>query len=84
MIEKAFKGNHAYWLWIIFLSVVIAVGGVCYLRQYFFGLAINPLNEIVEYYPTANEIAITLGIWSTGSLLLTMLYKIVLTVEQEA
>ncbi len=48
------------------------------------GLAINPLNEIIEYYPTANEIAITLGIWSAGCLLVTLLYKIALTVELES
>lgn len=40
------------------------------------GLATNPFNEIVEYYPTSNEIAITLGIWASGCLLVTMLYKI--------
>ena len=43
----------------------------------------NPLDEIVEYYPTANEIGITLGIWATGFLLVTILYKIAVKVEHE-
>lgn len=47
------------------------------------GLVINPLHEIVEYYPTANEIGITLGIWATGLLLVTLLYKIAIGVEHE-
>ena len=47
------------------------------------GLVINPLHEIVEYYPTANEIGITLGIWATGFLLVTVLYKIAVSVEHE-
>ena len=47
------------------------------------GLAINPLHEIVEYVPTANEIGITLGIWATGFFLVTLLYKIAVKVEQE-
>ena len=47
------------------------------------GLVVNPLDEIVEYYPTANEIAITLGIWATGFLLVTILYKIAVSVEHE-
>ena len=47
------------------------------------GLAVNPLDEIVEYYPTANEIGITLGIWATGFLLVTILYKIAVKVEHE-
>lgn len=47
------------------------------------GLAVTPLHEIVEYYPTANEIGITLGIWATGFLLVTILYKIAVGVEHE-
>jgi len=47
------------------------------------GLVINPLHEIVEYYPTANEIGITLGIWATGFLLVTLMYKIAIDVEHE-
>ncbi|PIE57175.1 MAG: menaquinol oxidoreductase [Desulfobulbus propionicus] len=47
------------------------------------GFVPNPLEEIVEYYPTANEILITLGIWAAGFFLLTILYKIALGVEHE-
>ncbi len=47
------------------------------------GLVVNPLGEVVEYYPTANEIGITLGIWATGFLLVTVLYKIAVSVEHE-
>jgi Ni/Fe-hydrogenase subunit HybB-like protein len=47
------------------------------------GLAITPLHEIVEYYPTANEIGITLGIWATGFFLVSVLYKIAVGVEHE-
>lgn len=47
------------------------------------GLVVNPLHEIVEYYPTANEIGITLGIWATGFMLVTVLYKIAIKVDAE-
>jgi molybdopterin-containing oxidoreductase family membrane subunit len=47
------------------------------------GLATSPLNEIVEYSTTANEIAITLGIWASGLLLITLLYKIGIGVQRE-
>ena len=47
------------------------------------GLVVSPLEEITEYYPTANEIGITLGIWATGFLLVTLLYKIAIGVEHE-
>ncbi len=49
----------------------------------FGGFVPNPLDEITEYIPTANEIGITLGIWATGFFLLTLLYKIALGVEHE-
>ncbi|MGW8194457.1 MAG: sulfate reduction electron transfer complex DsrMKJOP subunit DsrP, partial [Desulforhopalus sp.] len=47
------------------------------------GLVVNPLDEITEYYPTANEIGITLGIWATGFFLITVLYKIAVKVDHE-
>jgi Ni/Fe-hydrogenase subunit HybB-like protein len=47
------------------------------------GLVVNPLHEIVEYIPTANEIGITVGIWATGFFLVTVLYKIAIGVEHE-
>lgn len=47
------------------------------------GLVMNPLHEINEYIPTANEIGVTLGIWATGFFILTVLYKIAVGVEHE-
>ncbi len=47
------------------------------------GFVPNPLHEITEYVPTANEIGITVGIWATGFFILTVLYKIALSVEHE-
>ncbi len=47
------------------------------------GFVPTPLEEVVEYYPTANEIFITIGIWSMGFFVLTILYKIAIGVEQE-
>ena len=47
------------------------------------GFVPNPLHEIVEYVPTANELAITAGVWATGFFVLTLLYKIAIGVEHE-
>ncbi len=47
------------------------------------GFVPNPLGEITEYYPTANEIFIALGIWAMGFFVLTILYKIAIGVEHE-
>lgn len=47
------------------------------------GFVPNPLNEITEYIPTANELGITIGIWATGFFVVTLLYKIAIGVEHE-
>jgi molybdopterin-containing oxidoreductase family membrane subunit len=49
----------------------------------FGGLVVNPLHEIVEYYPTMNEILIAIGIWATGAFLVTVLYEIAISVDAE-
>ena len=47
------------------------------------GFVPTPLEEVVEYYPMANEIFITIGIWAMGAFVLTVLYKIAIGVEHE-
>lgn len=41
----------------------------------------TPIGEIVEYTPSASEIAISLGIWAIGLLLFTVLAKAALPIE---
>jgi Ni/Fe-hydrogenase subunit HybB-like protein len=45
------------------------------------GFVPSPLEHVVEYAPTLPEIFIALGIWATGFLVLTLLYKIALSVK---
>jgi molybdopterin-containing oxidoreductase family membrane subunit len=47
------------------------------------GFVPSPLEEITEYYPTFNEIMITIAVWCTGFFILTVLYKIAVGVEHE-
>lgn len=46
------------------------------------GFIPNPLEEITEYYITWPEFSITLGIWAIGAMILTLLYKIALSVKK--
>jgi molybdopterin-containing oxidoreductase family membrane subunit len=53
-----------------------------------FGLVIggfipNPFDSVTEYWPTMPETIITLGVWATGFLVLTVLYKVVVSVREE-
>lgn len=43
----------------------------------------SPLGAITEYFPTAPEVFITLGIWGIGFLVLTVFYKLTLAVNEE-
>jgi len=47
------------------------------------GFVPSPLQDIVQYTPTATEIFVTLGIWGIGILLLTLLLKVVVAVKME-
>ena len=47
------------------------------------GFIPSPLETITEYTPTGPEIAITLGIWAAGFLILTLLYRIFTSVYFE-
>jgi Ni/Fe-hydrogenase subunit HybB-like protein len=54
-----------------------------------FGLVIggfvpNPFERVFEYWPTVPEIFISVGVWATGFFILTVLYKIVVSVKEEA
>ncbi len=54
-----------------------------------FGLVIggfvpNMFEGITEYWPTLPEAMITLGVWAIGTLVLTVLYKVAVSVREEA
>jgi len=44
----------------------------------------NPLGTVVEYSPTLPELLITIGVYAIGALLITLLYKIALSVKKRA
>jgi molybdopterin-containing oxidoreductase family membrane subunit len=49
MFEQALTGDRKYWGWIGILLVVIAAGGICYLRQLNEGLGITGLSRDVTW-----------------------------------
>jgi Ni/Fe-hydrogenase subunit HybB-like protein len=53
-----------------------------------FGLVVggfipNPFERVFEYWPTTPEMLISVGIWATGFLVLTVLYKIAVSIKEE-
>jgi molybdopterin-containing oxidoreductase family membrane subunit len=47
------------------------------------GFVPNPFDRITEYWPTALELVISIGVWAAGFLILTILYKIAVSVKEE-
>ncbi len=47
------------------------------------GFVPNPLEMITEYHPTFPEITIATAIWAVGGLILTILYKVAVSVREE-
>ena len=47
------------------------------------GFIPNPFERIVEYSPTLPEMLIALGVYGIGALVLTVLYKVAISVKQE-
>jgi len=53
-----------------------------------FGLVVggfipNPFEGVTEYWPTLRETSIALGVWALGFLVLSLLYKIAISVREE-
>jgi molybdopterin-containing oxidoreductase family membrane subunit len=82
LIPPASRNNETKLLYAciaVFISLWIDKG---------FGLVIggfipNPFGTVTEYWPTLPETVITMGVWATGFLVLTILYKIVVSVREE-
>jgi molybdopterin-containing oxidoreductase family membrane subunit len=47
------------------------------------GFIPSPLDKITEYMPTLPEVAITIGVYGIGFLVLSILYKIVITIRNK-
>ena len=47
------------------------------------GFVPNPLERVVEYWPTLPEFLISIGVYSIGAFILTVLYKVATSVKEE-
>jgi molybdopterin-containing oxidoreductase family membrane subunit len=47
------------------------------------GFVPSPLGHVVEYWPTARETMITLGVYAIGAIVLTVLYKVAVATREE-
>lgn len=62
----------------IFLSLWVDKGVVLIVG----GFVPSPLGAVTDYFPTLNELAIVAAIWAVGFLMVTVFYKIALSVRE--
>jgi molybdopterin-containing oxidoreductase family membrane subunit len=65
---------------LVFLSLWIEKG----LGLLVTGFVPSPLGHVTHYTPTGPEVAIAIGVWAMGFLIITVLYKIFLSVREAA
>lgn len=82
LLVPAFRRNHnllALGCFLVFLSTWLEKGVGLVIG----GFIPNPFEGITEYQLTFPEFAIALSIWAVGALILTVLYKVAITVREE-
>jgi len=82
MLVPAARANHAL-LGTTCVAIFIALWIDKGLGLIVGGFIPNPLEQIREYSPTAPEILITLGIYALGALVVTVLYKVAVSIKEE-
>jgi molybdopterin-containing oxidoreductase family membrane subunit len=65
------------------LAVVVSIWIEKGLGMVVTGFIPSPLGGLTEYFPTAPELLISLGVYAFGLLILTVLYKIATTVREQ-
>ncbi len=63
----------------VFLSIWIDKG----LGLVITGFIPSPFGKVIQYWPTAPEALIVVGIWALGFLLITMFYKMALSIREQ-
>lgn len=74
MFEKALKGNNYYWMWLAFLGFIVAIGGICYLRQYFYGLGMTGMSRDVSWGIYIAQFTFLVGVAAGGVMLVLPYY----------
>ena len=75
MIEKAMKGNSAYWMWLAFLGTLIGIGAICYLRQYNYGMGLTGMGRDLSWGLYISQFTFLVGV-AAGGLMLVLPYYI--------
>lgn len=74
MLEKALKGSKTYWMWLLALAIIIAIGFVFYLRQLDFGLGITGMSRDVSWGFYIAQFTFLVGVAASAVMLVLPYY----------
>lgn len=74
MFEKALKGNNYYWMWLAFLGTFMAIGAICYIRQYLYGLGLTGMSRDVSWGLYISNFTFLVGVAAGGVMLVLPYY----------
>jgi Ni/Fe-hydrogenase subunit HybB-like protein len=74
MFEKALKGNNYYWMWLAFLGLFVAIGAICYMRQYFYGLGMTGMSRDISWGLYISQFTFLVGVAAGGVMLVLPYY----------
>ena len=74
MVEHALKGSKKYWGWILFLSVLILIGFIFYLKQYDYGLGLTGLSRDVSWGFYIAQLTFLVGVAASGVMVVLPYY----------
>ena len=74
MFEKALKGNNYYWIWLAFLGTFMAIGALCYIRQYNYGLGLTGMSRSVSWGLYISQFTFLVGVAAGGVMLVLPYY----------
>ena len=66
MLEKAIQGSRLYWGWVIALLVLIGIGFLFYLTQYFEGLKVTGMSRDVSWGFYIAQLTYLVGVAASG------------------
>jgi len=75
MIEKALKGSTGYWVWLLALLSIMAIGGLAYTQQFSYGLGITGMSRDVTWGVYISQFTFLVGV-AAGGLMLVLPYYI--------
>jgi molybdopterin-containing oxidoreductase family membrane subunit len=82
LLQPKARANHT-WLTLACVTVVVSIWIEKGLAMVVTGFVPSPLGHVTTYIPTLPELTISLGIYAMGMFIVTLLYKVALTVREE-